>query len=204
MPLHRLICPDSGRALWPHWEVYIIKKENSNPPRNMCQDIFGYPRQNGRGPESWQTAMTLREMTVEDLDQVMEIENALFSVPWSREGFFTYLIKDRSLFLVVEEKGRILGYCGLVYVLDEGEITNVAVREDRQREGIGHFMVDGMLRFAVELKLNVLYLEVRAGNGTAIRLYERLGFEKNGLRKNYYTDPTEDAILMACRLPSGQ
>lgn len=144
--------------------------------------------------------MTLREMTVEDLDQVMEIENAAFSVPWSREGFFTYLIKDRSLFLVVEEKGSILGYCGLLYVVDEGEITNVAVRRERRREGIGHFMVDGLLRFARELKLSIVYLEVRAGNETAIRLYERLGFEKNGRRKNYYTDPTEDAILMACRI----
>ena len=148
--------------------------------------------------------MTLREMTVEDLDQVMEIENSLFSVPWSREGFFTYLIKERSLFLVVEEKGSVLGYCGLLYVLDEGEITIVAVCRERQREGIGHFMVDGLLRFAGELGLNTLYLEVRAGNAVAIRLYERLGFEKNGLRRGYYSDPAEDAVLMALQLNSSR
>ena len=65
-------------------------------------------------------------------------------------------------------------------------------------------MVDGLLRFAGELGLNTLYLEVRAGNAVAIRLYERLGFEKNGLRKDYYSDPSEDAVLMALQLNSSR
>ena len=77
--------------------------------------------------------MILREMLVDDLDQVMEIEEELFSVPWTKEGFLTFLMKENGMFLVVEEKGRILGYCGLLTVLDEGDVTNVAVRRDRQR-----------------------------------------------------------------------
>ena len=77
--------------------------------------------------------MTFREMLVEDLDQVVEIENSLFSVPWSKEGFFTFLIKDESMFFVVEEKGKILGYCSMQIVLDEGDILNVAVRRERQK-----------------------------------------------------------------------
>ena len=129
--------------------------------------------------------MILREMLVDDLDQVMEIEEELFSVPWTKEGFLTFLMKENAMFLVVEEKGRILGYCGLLTVLDEGDVTNVAVRRDRQREGIGNFLMESMIR-----------LEVRAGNETAIRLYERQGFVRDGLRKAYYTDPTEDAVLM--------
>ena len=129
--------------------------------------------------------MILREMLVDDLDQVMEIEEELFSVPWTKEGFLTFLMKENGMFLVVEEKGRILGYCGLLTVLDEGDVTNVAVRRDRQREGIGNFLMESMIR-----------LEVRAGNETAIRLYERQGFVRDGLRKGYYTDPTEDAVLM--------
>ena len=129
--------------------------------------------------------MILREMLVDDLDQVMEIEEELFSVPWTKEGFLTFLMKENAMFLVVEEKGRILGYCGLLTVLDEGDVTNVAVRRDRQREGIGNFLMESMI-----------HLEVRAGNETAIRLYERQGFVRDGLRKAYYTDPTEDAVLM--------
>ena len=80
--------------------------------------------------------MILREMLVDDLEQVMEIEEELFSVPWTKEGFLTFLMKDNAMFLVVEEKGQILGYCGLLTVLDEGDVTNVAVRKERQREGI--------------------------------------------------------------------
>ena len=70
--------------------------------------------------------MILREMLVDDLDQVMEIEQDLFHVPWTKEGFFTFLTRDDAMFLVVEEKEKILGYCGLLMVLDEGDITNVA------------------------------------------------------------------------------
>ena len=70
--------------------------------------------------------MVLREMLVDDLDQVMKIENELFSQPWTKEGFFTYLTRKDAMFLVVEEKGEILAYCGLIMVLDEGDITNVA------------------------------------------------------------------------------
>lgn len=141
--------------------------------------------------------MILREMLVEDLDAVMEIENELFEMPWTKEGYFTFLTRNDAMFLVVEEKGKILGYCGLLMVLDEGDVTNVAVKKDRQREGIGHFLVESMIRLAEEQGISVIHLEVRAGNETAIRLYERMGFERDGLRKNYYTDPVEDAILMS-------
>lgn len=140
--------------------------------------------------------MILREMMVDDLDAVMDIEQELFSCPWTKEGFFTYLTKDHAMFLVAEEKGEILGYCGLLMVLDEGDVTNVAVRKDRQREGIGGFLVGSMLRLASELGILHVHLEVRCGNDTAVRLYERLGFERDGLRRGYYSEPTEDAILM--------
>lgn len=140
--------------------------------------------------------MILREMLVEDLDQVMKIEESLFAVPWTREGYFTFLTRENSMFLVVEEKGEILGYCGLLMVLDEGDVTNVAVRGDRQREGIGNFLMESLIRLSREQGIRMIHLEVRAGNETAIRLYERLGFVRDGLRKAYYTDPEEDAILM--------
>lgn len=140
--------------------------------------------------------MTFREMLVEDLDQVMDIEEALFSVPWTREGFLTYLMKKDTMFFVVEEKDHILGYCSMMTVLDEGDILNVAVRKDRQKEGIGQFLVDSVLRIAGMQGIKLIHLEVREGNGTARRLYERLGFKEDGLRKNYYENPVENAVLM--------
>ena len=140
--------------------------------------------------------MTIREMQVEDLTQVMELEESLFSGPWTKEGFFSFLMRDNTLFLVVEENGKILGYCGVLLVLDEGEITNVAVCRQRQREGIGQFLLSGLFLLLRERGIRVLHLEVRESNRTAIRLYERMGFQKDGLRRNYYTDPSEDAVLM--------
>lgn len=140
--------------------------------------------------------MTFREMLVEDLDQVMEIENDLISPPWTREGFFTFLLKDENMFFVVEEKGQILGYCSMQTVLDEGDILNVAVTRDRQKEGIGYFLVDSMLMLAAARGIHIVHLEVRESNGSARRLYRRLGFKEDGFRKNYYTDPVENAVLM--------
>ncbi|HIY00734.1 MAG TPA: ribosomal protein S18-alanine N-acetyltransferase [Candidatus Blautia faecipullorum] len=140
--------------------------------------------------------MTFREMLVDDLDQVMELEEDLFAVPWTREGFFTFLTREDTMFFVVEEKDRILGYCSMMTVLDEGDILNVAVRRDRQKEGIGCFMVDSMLRMAAMQGIRTVHLEVRESNMTARRLYRRLGFQEDGVRKNYYTDPAEAAVLM--------
>ena len=100
------------------------------------------------------------------------------------------------MFLVVEEKGKILAYCGLIMVLDEGDITNLAVRSDRQREGIGHFLMESLIRLADERGVTTIHLEVRVSNETAVRLYERMGFTRDGIRKRYYTDPLEDALLM--------
>ena len=140
--------------------------------------------------------MIFREMLVEDLDQVMEIEEDLFSVPWTREGFLTYLLKKDTMFFVVEEKEKILGFCSMMTVLDEGDILNVAVRRDRQKEGIGQFLVDSILRMADLQGISLVHLEVREGNQTARRLYERLGFKEDGLRRNYYEDPVENAVLM--------
>lgn len=140
--------------------------------------------------------MILREMLIDDLEQVMEIERELFHVPWTREGFFTFLTREDAMFLVVEEKEQILGYCGLFMVLDEGDITNVAVRRDRQKEGIGNFLMESLIRLAAERGVTTIHLEVRVGNDRAIRLYERNGFTRDGIRKGYYSDPIEDALLM--------
>ena len=125
----------------------------------------------------------------------MEIERELFHVPWTREGFFTFLTREDAMFLVVEEKEQILGYCGLLMVLDEGDITNVAVRRDRQKEGIGNFLMESLIRLAAERGVTTIHLEVRVGNDRDYPFFtERNGFTRDGIRKGYYSDPTEDAL----------
>ena len=133
--------------------------------------------------------MTFREMIVDDLEQVAEIEKQLFSDPWTQEGFFTFLTKDNTMFFVVEEKEKILAYCSMQTVLDEGDILNVAVSPDRQREGIGYFLVDSMLKMSEITGIHIVHLEVRESNATARRLYERLGFKEDGLRKKLLHRP---------------
>ena len=144
--------------------------------------------------------MTLREMMIEDFDQVLEIEKESFSDPWSREGLFSFWSKKNTLFFSVEQAGKILGYCGLMYVLDEADVLSIAVRPENRREGIGHFLLDGALRIAREFGICTVHLEVRQGNEAAIRLYQRCGFIQDGCRKDYYSDPKEDALLMSCTI----
>lgn len=140
--------------------------------------------------------MRIREMTFDDLEQVMEIENATFSVPWTETGFFTFLIREDTLFLVAEEKEEIMGYCGVVMVQDEGDITNVAVKEKVRKQGIGTQLLEHLLEKTKEQGVGKLFLEVRAGNKKAIALYKKMNFKEIGIRKEYYQDPVEDAILM--------
>ena len=116
--------------------------------------------------------------------------------PGQGRAFLLFFTREDAMFLVVEEKEQILGYCGLLMVLDEGDITNVAVRRDRQKEGIGNFLMESLIRLAAERGVTTIHLEVRVGNDRAIRLYERNGFTRDGIRKGYYSDPIEDALLM--------
>ena len=138
----------------------------------------------------------IREMQFDDLEGVMEIENANFSTPWTETGFFTFLIRDDTLFLVAEEEEKILGYCGIVMVQDEGDITNVAGAKELQNQGIGKQLVKELLLQTKTRGVKKVFLEVRASNARAIHVYEKMGFEQISIRKNYYEAPTEDGLVM--------
>ena len=138
----------------------------------------------------------IREMQLDDLEQVMTIEEANFSVPWTETGFFTFLLREDTLFLVAEEGDKILGYCGVVTVQDEGDITNVAVEKNSQNQGIGKKLLEEMFQRTQKAGVCRLFLEVRAGNAAALHLYEKMGFVQMGIRKNYYEQPVEDGVVM--------
>lgn len=145
-------------------------------------------------------SVTLRPAAHSDLPALTALEQACFSHPWSEKSLVGTLDSGRSLFLLAEQAGEPLGYLGMEYVLDEGGITNVAVFPAHRRQGIADALIKELLRRAKALGLATVTLEVRAGNAAAIALYQKNGFVPVGRRKNYYTAPTEDAILMTVTL----
>ena len=147
-------------------------------------------------PEYLRVSQAERERAEREAEQVMKIENENFSRPWTETGFFTFLIRQDTLFLIAAEGEEILGYFGVVMVQDEGDITNVSVKKDRQNHGTGKLLVQELIRITNEMGVSRLFLEVRESNERAIHVYEKAGFVKNGLRKNYYEDPVEHAVLM--------
>ena len=136
-------------------------------------------------------------MTAEHLGEVAELERLCFSVPWSRNMLAEELDNALSAMLVaLDDQGRVAGYAGLQVILDEGYITNVAVRPDCRRQGVAGQILQVFLDFAQAQGLAFLTLEVRASNQAAILLYGSRGFRGMGRRKNYYEHPREDAIIM--------
>ena len=140
--------------------------------------------------------MNLRYMKKEDLGQVCMIENVLFSKPWSEKDFLEALSKEENIYLVAEDKGKILGYCGVWGVAGEGQITNVAVAKENQRKGVATALFNYMFKEGEAKQMHAYTLEVRISNHAAIQLYEKIGFLSAGIRKDFYELPTEDAIIM--------
>lgn len=136
-------------------------------------------------------------MTSEHLDQVAEIERLCFSDPWSRRMLSEHLENECAATIVVQgTDGTVLGYAGLLVVLDEGYITNVAVRPEYRRQGIASELLEVFRRFGEGNHMAFLTLEVRASNTAARALYQKHGYAEVGCRKNYYEHPKEDAIIM--------
>ena len=131
-----------------------------------------------------------------DLDHLEELETACFSVPWTRDQLASQLPDDQHCFLAAVENDAVLGYVGMMYILDEGYISNVAVAPGQRRRGIGDALLKELMKRAEEYGLAFVTLEVRESNDPAIALYEKHGFQRVGLRKKYYDSPKEDAILM--------
>lgn len=139
----------------------------------------------------------IREMLIADLDEVLEIEQVSFPTPWSRRSFMQELTENiYAHYVVAEYCGRIVGYCGMWVILDEAHITNIAVRPEFRGRGIGERILKDMIERAKSRGATKMTLEVRVSNLTAQRLYKRLGFVARGLRRGYYSDTGEDAIVM--------
>jgi ribosomal-protein-alanine N-acetyltransferase len=133
-----------------------------------------------------------------DLDGVLEVEEESFTNPWTRE-MYSWELQNRSMchvFVVRTADCRVAGFCAFWLVLDEIHINNFALRPRFRAQGLGTALLQRVLAAARELGARRATLEVRASNGAARRLYERMGFYVAGIRRNYYTKPVEDALVL--------
>lgn len=138
----------------------------------------------------------IRRMTAGDLDQVSRNEAVCFSHPWSKAAFGDALAAEEAIYLVAETDGQIVGHCGVTNVLGEGYITNVAVLPAYRNRKIGQRLLAALLAEGEAAGISAFTLEVRAGNSSAIRIYEKAGFVSAGVRPGFYESPKEDALIM--------
>ena len=140
---------------------------------------------------------TICDAAAAHIPQIEHLERQCFSLPWTAEQLKSQLKDAQHEFIAaLAPDGTVLGYVGMMYVLDEGYISNVAVSPEYRRQGIADALIERLCIICRGLELSFVTLEVRAGNMPAIALYEKHGFHRVGLRKNYYERPKEDALLM--------
>lgn len=140
--------------------------------------------------------MMIIRMNEGHVKAVAELEKICFSDPWSENSVASELKNKLALWLVAEEEGQVAGYIGSQTCGDESDVMNVAVHPDFRRRGIAEALVKSLTEELKKIESRCLALEVRVSNVPAIALYEKLGFEEIGRRKNYYRNPREDALIM--------
>ncbi len=137
------------------------------------------------------------KMLPEHIDGVLVVENLSFKIPWSRNAFIEEVTNNKfARYIVAVVDGNVVGYAGMWKVFDEGHITNIAVHSEFRSNGVGSILLEKLLDISREEGITKLTLEVRKSNIVAQKLYAKFGFESGGVRKAYYADNNEDAIIM--------
>lgn len=140
----------------------------------------------------------IKPMTKDDIDNVIDIEAQVYGEHhWSKDSFLSELSNDLAkYFCVFDESGKLLAYAGLWQILEEAHITNIAVSSVYKRKHIGELLLKTLIDECYKNMVKFITLEVRVGNKPAISLYEKYGFKSLGVRKGYYQDNNEDALIM--------
>ncbi|HEX8371034.1 MAG TPA: ribosomal protein S18-alanine N-acetyltransferase [Pyrinomonadaceae bacterium] len=146
--------------------------------------------------------LRFRQMIVEDIPAVLKIERECFLSSWSFEGYKNELLRDDSKAIIAEMNGEVIGFIAarLITSVNEGEILNIAVRQTFQNKGIGTLLLKETIEFLESKKIESVWLEVRKSNFAAQDFYRKNGFAFGGERKNFYTNPPEDAFVMKLNL----
>lgn len=141
--------------------------------------------------------LTFRSMKLNDIDTICAIEKESFTTPWSSGAFYNELVNNHFAHYMVMECGReIAGYAGMWLIMDEAHITNIAVRTKYRGRKLGQQLVEELMKTASFMGASKITLEVRVSNDVAKNLYVKMGFRSVGIRKGYYTDNQEDAMIM--------
>ena len=138
----------------------------------------------------------IKPLTEEYVDQVCVLEEEAFSMPWHRESFLEMIANENACYLVALIGEEVVASCGIRQIVGEGEITNVVTKSTMRGKGIAEKMLRTLLEEGAKMGAKEFTLEVRVSNAPAIHLYEKLGFVSEGVRKNFYEEPTEDALIM--------
>lgn len=136
------------------------------------------------------------EMQPKHIESLELLEQICFSSPWSFDALVSELSNPLAVFRVAEIGSEIAGYAGMQHVLDEGYICNIAVHPQFRRQGVAADLIDALCEYAKENDMSIITLEVRKSNIAAQKLYEKFNFEVKGERKNFYSNPQEDALIM--------
>jgi len=142
--------------------------------------------------------ITLRRMNEMDIDGVLAVEQQSFTLPWSRTGFVDEMKNELAYYLVMVEEGAIIGYAGMWIIVDEAHVTNVAILPGYRGQKLGEKLMSALIEHAKARGALSMTLEVRTSNTVALGLYAKFGFVSRGIRRNYYSDTQEDALIMWC------
>lgn len=145
----------------------------------------------------------IREMTLEDVAEVLIIEKQSFTTPWSREALEMEIARNElARYIVATFNRKVVGYGGFWLIAGEGHITNIAIHKEYRGLGIGNLLMEGLIMIGRANNCEAMTLEVRKSNIVAQNLYKKYGFIEEGIRPNYYSDVGEDAIIMWKRMES--
>ena len=169
----------------PYGRPIEIYEECAKQLENQFSEIF----------DRIQNIVTLREMTESDITEIAELEKECFATPWSENSLRDELSNETARFYVLRDSENLLGYIGANNICNEVYITNVAVSGKCRGKGYGKILVNHLIKQSEAEKAFFITLEVRKSNENAIKLYEKCGFKLIGERKNFYSKPTEDAII---------
>ncbi|UKS25074.1 ribosomal protein S18-alanine N-acetyltransferase [Paenibacillus sp. HWE-109] len=155
-----------------------------------------------RQPQTTENAMVFRSMNAADIPYICEIEEEAFTTPWTKGAFENELTNNQfAHYMIMDIEGEVAGYGGMWLIMEEAHVTNIAVRSTYRGRKLGERLIRELMKTAAFLGAIRMTLEVRASNYVAQNLYEKVGFRSVGVRRGYYTDNREDAVIMWVDLP---
>lgn len=136
-------------------------------------------------------------LELKHIEDILEVDTLCFSIPWSRESFISEVLQNKfARYVVAVQEDKIIGYAGMWLIAEEGQITNIATHPEFRGKRVASSMFEALLAICIKENVSSMTLEVRSSNLPALNLYNKYGFVQEGLRKQYYADNKEDAIIM--------